>query len=99
MLYVTLRFSLSAQFQIDTFDPHTIATEDGWLLGRRRLRFGKGNSSASIAGRARDGYSIYNARTVIPGVAFCFTATISVFAAGPEEAGFCPVISKPSLTT
>jgi hypothetical protein len=32
------------------------------------------------------------------GLAFCFTAAISVFAAGLEEAGFCPVISKPPLT-
>ncbi len=46
-----------------------------------------------------DGYSIYDARAAAAGVAFCFTAAISVFAAGPEEAGFCPVISKPSLTT
>jgi hypothetical protein len=46
-----------------------------------------------------DGYSIYEARVVAAGLAFCFTAAISVFAAGPEEAGFCPVISKPSLTT
>ena len=30
------------------------------------------------------------------GLAFCLTAAISVFAAGPEEARFCPVISKPS---
>jgi hypothetical protein len=42
---------------------------------------------------------IYDARAVAAGVAFCFTAAISVFAAGPEEAGFWPVISKPSLTT
>ena len=46
-----------------------------------------------------DGYSIYDARAVGAGLAFCCTAAISVFAAGPEEAGFCPVISKPSLTT
>ena len=31
------------------------------------------------------------------GLVFCFTAAISVFAAGPDECGFCPVISKPSL--
>jgi hypothetical protein len=42
---------------------------------------------------------LYDARALAAGVAFCFTAAISVFAAGPEEAGFCPVISKPSLTT
>jgi hypothetical protein len=46
-----------------------------------------------------DGYSIYDARALAAGVAFCFTAAINVFAVGPEEAGFCPVISKPSLTT
>ena len=46
-----------------------------------------------------DGYSIYDARAVAAGVAFCFTTAIKVFAAGPEEAGFWPVISKPSLTT
>jgi hypothetical protein len=32
---------------------------------------------------------------VAAGPAFCFTAAISVFAAGPEECGFCPVISNP----
>ena len=42
---------------------------------------------------------IRNTQAVATGLAFCFTAAISVFAAGPEEAGFCPVISKPSLTT
>ena len=42
---------------------------------------------------------LYDARAAAAGVAFCFTAAINVFAAGPEEAGFCPVISKPSLTT
>src|SRR5271155_4076536 len=39
-----LRLVLCAQFQanaVDTFDPHTIAMKDGWLLGWRRLRFGK----------------------------------------------------------
>ena len=46
-----------------------------------------------------DGYSIYEARALATGLAFCFTAAISVFAAGPEECGFCPVISRPSLTT
>ena len=43
--------------------------------------------------------SIYEARVVAAGLAFRFTAAISVFAAGPEELGFCPVISSPSLTT
>ena len=42
--------------------------------------------------------SIYEAARAA-GFAFLFTAAISVFAAGPEECGFCPVISKPSLTT
>ena len=46
-----------------------------------------------------NGSSIYDARAVAAGAAFWFTAPISVFAAGPEEAGFWPVISKPSLTT
>lgn len=46
-----------------------------------------------------DGYPIYDARAVLTGAAFCFTAAISAFAAGPEDAGFCPVISRPSLTT
>jgi hypothetical protein len=41
--------------------------------------------------------AIYEARAA--GFAFLLSATISVFAAGPEECGFCPVISKPSLTT
>jgi hypothetical protein len=41
-----------------------------------------------------DEYSIYNTQAVAAGLAFWFTAAISVFAAGPEEAGFCPVISK-----
>src|SRR5580698_6088706 len=39
-----LRLALCAQFQtdaVDAFDPHTIAMNDGWLLGRRRLRFRK----------------------------------------------------------
>ena len=49
--------------------------------------------------RSLDGYSIYDARAAAAGAAFCFTAAISVFAAGPEEAGFCPVMSGPSLTT
>src|ERR1700721_3337085 len=43
-------------------------------------------------------YSIYEARAVAAGFAFCFTAAISVFAAGPDEWGFCPVISRPSVT-
>jgi hypothetical protein len=46
-----------------------------------------------------DEYSIYDACAAAAGLVFFFTAAISVFAAGPEEAGFCPVISKPSLTT
>ena len=46
-----------------------------------------------------DRHSIYEARAVAIGLAFCFTAAISVFAAGPEECGFCPVISSPLLTT
>jgi hypothetical protein len=46
-----------------------------------------------------DGYWIYWARAVPAGFVFCFNAAISVFAAGPEECGFCPVISRPSLTT
>jgi hypothetical protein len=46
-----------------------------------------------------DGYWIYEARAVPAGFVFCFNAVISVFAAGPEECGFCPVISRPSLTT
>lgn len=46
-----------------------------------------------------DGYSIYEARAATAGFAFCFSAAIRVFAAGPEECGFCPVISRPSLTT
>ena len=46
-----------------------------------------------------DEYSIYEARTVAAGLVFGFTAAIRVFAAVPEECGFCPVISKPSLTT
>src|SRR3954447_15664862 len=43
--------------------------------------------------------AIYEARAVTAGLVFCFTAAISVFAAGPDECGFCPVINKPSLTT
>jgi hypothetical protein len=46
-----------------------------------------------------DGYSIYEARTAAADLAFCVTAAIRVFAAEPEECGFCPVISWPSLTT
>jgi hypothetical protein len=41
--------------------------------------------------------SIYEARAA--GFAFLLRAAKSVFAAAPEECGFCPVISKPSLTT
>jgi hypothetical protein len=44
-------------------------------------------------------YSIYEARAAAAGLAFCFNAAIRVFAAGPEECGFCPVISRPLLTT
>jgi hypothetical protein len=43
--------------------------------------------------------SIYEARALAAGLAFCFSAAIRVFAAGPEDAGFCPVISRPSVTT
>jgi hypothetical protein len=46
-----------------------------------------------------DGYSIFAARLAPAGLAVCFTAAIRVFAAGPEECGFCPVIKRPSLTT
>jgi hypothetical protein len=57
-------------------------------------------ATASVKNRRRSmDISIYDTRAAAAGVAFCFTAAISVFAAGPEEAGFCPVISKPSLTT
>jgi hypothetical protein len=57
-------------------------------------------ATASIENQqSLDGYSIYEARAVAPGLVFCFSAAISVFAAGPEECGFCPVISMPSLTT
>jgi hypothetical protein len=57
-------------------------------------------AAASVKTRQSfNGSSIYDVRAVAAGAAFCFTAAISVFAAGPEEAGFCPVISKPSLTT
>jgi hypothetical protein len=45
-----------------------------------------------------DGSSIYEARAPAAGLAFCFRAS-RVFAAGPEECGFCPVISRPSVTT
>ena len=44
LLDVILRVPLRAQFQIDAvdaLDPHTVAMKDGWLLGRRRLRFEK----------------------------------------------------------
>ncbi|SDT58570.1 hypothetical protein SAMN05444158_7267 [Bradyrhizobium canariense] len=46
-----------------------------------------------------DSSSIYEARAVAAGLPFCFSAAIRVFAAGPEECGFCPVISRPLLTT
>src|SRR5271156_3782127 len=32
-------------------------------------------------------------------LAICFSFANRVFAAGPEECGFCPVISRPSVTT
>jgi hypothetical protein len=43
--------------------------------------------------------SVYEARAAAAALLFCFSAAISVFAAGPEECGFCPVINRPSLTT
>src|ERR1700727_877999 len=46
-----------------------------------------------------DGDPTYDARATVDDPAFCFSAAISVFAAGPDELGFCPVISKPSVTT
>jgi hypothetical protein len=49
--------------------------------------------------QALDRSPIYEARAVAAGLAFCFTAAIRVFAAGPDEWGFCPVISSPSVTT
>lgn len=73
-----------------------ILAEDQRAFGtERRL-----TTTASIENQPPpDGYSIYEARALAAGAAFCLTAAIKVFAAGPEEAGFCPVISKPSLTT
>ena len=62
-------------------------------------------AQVSAAGGAPEGdsprceYSIRKTQAVAAGLTFCFTAAISVFAAGPKEAGFCPVTSKPSLTT
>ena len=44
LLDVIVCLVLCGRFQtdaVDTFDPHTIAMNDGWLLGWRRLRFGK----------------------------------------------------------
>jgi hypothetical protein len=44
LLDVILRLVLCSRFQanaVDTFDPHTIAANDGWLLRWRRLRFRK----------------------------------------------------------
>jgi hypothetical protein len=57
-------------------------------------------ATASIENQqSLDRYSIYEARAAAAGLAFCFIVAIRVFAAGPEECGFCPVISSPSLTT
>ena len=44
-------------------------------------------------------FSVYEALAAAAGLPFCVTAAISAFAAGPEECGFCPVISRPSRTT
>jgi hypothetical protein len=43
--------------------------------------------------------SIYVAGALVAGLAICFNIASRVFAAGPEEFGFCPVINRPSLTT
>src|ERR1700676_4519249 len=44
LLDMILRVVLSAQFEtdaVDAFNPHAIATRDGWLVGRPRLWFRK----------------------------------------------------------
>src|SRR6516225_5520553 len=45
LLDAILRLTLCAQCQteaVEAFDPRAIAMENGWLLGRSRLGFGKG---------------------------------------------------------
>jgi hypothetical protein len=64
-------------------------------VGQVKIEFAPSASRGTVEGSnpaaLLDGYSIYAA-----GLARCFTAAIRVFAAGPEECGFCPVISWPS---
>lgn len=43
--------------------------------------------------------SIYEAAALAAGLALCFSIASRALAAGPEDAGFCPVISRPSVTT
>ena len=109
---IQLLWKMSAdRLSRDTFS-QTAPARSASALGLSERRFGAAGeapieSAPPTASRNRchrnqqspDAYAIYDARAAAAGVAFCFTAAISVFAAGPEEAGFCPVISKPSLTT
>ena len=46
-----------------------------------------------------DRSTIRQVHAVAADVAFFFSAAMSVFAAGPDDCGFCPVMSWPSLTT
>lgn len=46
-----------------------------------------------------DSSSIYEARAPTAGLTICCSFASRVFAAAPDECGFCPVISRPSLTT
>ncbi len=46
-----------------------------------------------------DRSSIYEVGGLTARLAVCFSIARRAFAAGPEEAGFCPVTKRPSLTT
>jgi hypothetical protein len=70
------------------------------LERRYRKRLSICPATARIEDQQMRGWiSIYEALAPGAGFAFCFTAANRVFAAGPEECGFCPVIKRPSLTT
>jgi len=71
LLDVIFGLVLCAQFQtnaVDAFDPNTFAMNDGWLLGRRGLRFKKRESLASAALGGRCGRSSMPAKICTVGV-------------------------------
>lgn len=95
--YRSLSRAHSASIQNNDACSGDIAPERG--RDRLDLLARRGEAHVVCLTRGHPPHSVYEARAAAAGLTVCFTAPIRVFAAGPDEVGFCPVISKPSLTT